>query len=102
MTEKKTKNDRAWEIIFEEQRILDHIDKDGYFRISSTIINEQREARLMTKFDRGVGKLAKNSKTSAIPENLGWELTVSPRIPSSKICESLSAAPSAIAITSTR
>lgn len=54
MTANKSKNDRAWENIFEEEQILDVIARQGFFQISSTRINQQREARLMTKFDHAV------------------------------------------------
>ena len=47
----KTKNDKAWEKIFEKYNIKSEIEKNGYFTITSTQINEFREARLMTKFD---------------------------------------------------
>ena len=50
----RSKNDRAWEIIFKEDKILDEIARQGFFQISSTRINQQREARLMTKFDHAV------------------------------------------------
>ena len=45
------KYDLAWEQIFEKHRILDAIKSKGRVTISSTDINEFREARLMTKFD---------------------------------------------------
>ncbi|MEL6930864.1 MAG: hypothetical protein AAFO95_19870 [Cyanobacteria bacterium J06600_6] len=51
MSANKSKNDKAWEIIFKEEQILDVIARQGFFEISSTRINQQREARLMTKFD---------------------------------------------------
>ena len=51
MSASKSKNDKAWETIFEEEQILDVIARQGFFEISSTRINQQREARLMTKFD---------------------------------------------------
>ena len=51
MTVKKPKNDIAWEILFQEESILENIERDGYFFISSERINQEREARLMTKFD---------------------------------------------------
>ena len=51
MSASKSKNDKAWETIFEEEHILDVIARQGFFEISSTRINQQREARLMTKFD---------------------------------------------------
>ncbi|MGB3692050.1 MAG: hypothetical protein WBG70_16685 [Spirulinaceae cyanobacterium] len=54
MAAKKSKNDQAWEILFEEENILKKIEQEDFFYISSTRINEQREARLMTKFDHVV------------------------------------------------
>lgn len=47
----KTKNDVAWEQLFEKHHILKTIDDRGQARIASSAINEFREARLMTKFD---------------------------------------------------
>lgn len=47
----KSRNDEAWELIFEKYKILDRISSEGYMEISATMINEFREARLMTKFD---------------------------------------------------
>ena len=47
----KTKNDIAWEKLFEKYKIIENIDKEGQFLINSIEINEFREARLMTKFD---------------------------------------------------
>lgn len=49
-----SKNDVAWEALFERHRILDHVNADGVFQISATAINELREARLMTKFDHHI------------------------------------------------
>lgn len=46
-----TKNDRAWEKLFDKYKILDSIEQKGYFEITASQINEFREARLMTKFD---------------------------------------------------
>ncbi|PYS20550.1 MAG: hypothetical protein DMF72_20800 [Acidobacteria bacterium] len=50
----KSKNDVAWESLFETHRILDHIDAKGVYEISATSINTLREARLMTKFDHRI------------------------------------------------
>ena len=47
----ESKNDAAWEKLFEKHRILDQLENSDYFLISSNDINEFREARLMTKFD---------------------------------------------------
>ena len=47
----KTKNDIAWEALFEKYSILKKINEIGYFEIESNSINEFRESRLMAKFD---------------------------------------------------
>lgn len=47
----KSKNDEAWESIFEKYHILDKLANNAYVSISSADINKFREARLMTKFD---------------------------------------------------
>jgi hypothetical protein len=49
-----SKNDVAWETLFENHRILDHIEADDVYQISAGTINELREARLMTKFDHRI------------------------------------------------
>jgi len=46
-----TKNDAAWEHLFDQYRILEQIEQRGFYEISSQVINRLREARLMTKFD---------------------------------------------------
>lgn len=50
----QSKNDAAWEALFETHHILDRIEDRGVFEISSTSINKLREARLMTKFDHRI------------------------------------------------
>ncbi|MCT4688092.1 type II restriction enzyme [Vallitalea sp.] len=50
----KTKNDKAWELLFQKYNIVNSVDKNGYVNIKSEQINEFREARLMTKFDKNV------------------------------------------------
>ncbi len=47
-----SKNDNAWEQIFDTYKILDQIKASGYVHINSKDINNFREARLMTKFDQ--------------------------------------------------
>lgn len=47
----ETKNDIAWERLFQKYSILEKIRQEERAVISSTQINEFREARLMTKFD---------------------------------------------------
>src|SRR5690606_19444267 len=46
-----SKNDTAWQQLFHQYGILDAIQKQGVFEITSQAINQVREARLMTKFD---------------------------------------------------
>ncbi len=43
--------DKKWAEIFDDYNVLDVIEKDGLFKISSDEIREYKEARLMTKFD---------------------------------------------------
>ena len=50
----KSKNDIAWESLFEKYQILDSINQDGVYKISAKVINTEREARLMTKFDHHI------------------------------------------------
>jgi hypothetical protein len=50
----RSKNDVAWDALFVEHHILDHINTEGVYQISATTINELREARLMTKFDHRI------------------------------------------------
>ena len=50
----KSKNDIAWESLFETHHILDEINKNGVYKISAKLINTKREARLMTKFDHHI------------------------------------------------
>ncbi|WP_026097365.1 type II restriction enzyme [Baaleninema simplex] len=54
MSVRLSKNDNAWQELFQEENILDRIEKEGCFYISSEKINKKRESRLMTKFDRQV------------------------------------------------
>jgi len=69
----KSKNDLAWEKIFEKHKILDKILKDGHIEITATKINEYREARLMTKFDHKsqLPKLFADNKLSILPTSRG-------------------------------
>jgi hypothetical protein len=47
----QSKNDIAWEKLFQKYHILENISKVGFFEIDSASINEFRESRLMAKFD---------------------------------------------------
>lgn len=69
----KSKNDLAWEKIFEKHKILDKILNDGHIEITAKKINEFREARLMTKFDHKsqLPKLFADNKLSILPTSRG-------------------------------
>lgn len=40
----RPKNDKAWERLFDKHNILEHIERNGQFIISSAQINEVRKA----------------------------------------------------------
>ena len=46
-----SKNQVAWVSLFEKYDILNQLEADQLFSITSTAINQFRESRLMTKFD---------------------------------------------------
>ena len=49
-----TKNDEAWEKLFERYQILEEVNKNDCFKIQASQINQERESRLMAKFDHVV------------------------------------------------
>ncbi len=49
-----SKNSTKWNIIFQQDNILEEVNKKGFFKISATRIKKEREPRLMTKFDHAV------------------------------------------------
>ena len=69
----KTSNDKAWEKLFHKYAIETQIEKNGYFEISSVMINEFREARLMTKFDytSNLPQLFEKNNLSILPITRG-------------------------------
>lgn len=69
----KSRNDLAWEKIFNKYKVLDKVLKDGHIEISATKINEFREARLMTKFDHKsqLPKLFAEHRLSILPTSRG-------------------------------
>lgn len=69
----KTKNDYAWEDLFEEHAILDEVNRNGQFIVSSRDINKYREARLMTKFDHraNLPRLFRDNQLSILPLTRG-------------------------------
>lgn len=69
----QSKNDVAWEKLFEKYHILDKLESLDCFLISSNDINEFREARLMTKFDHRsqLPKIFKSNQLSILPVSRG-------------------------------
>jgi hypothetical protein len=69
----KSKNDSAWEQIFDKYQIINSLRVSEYFLISANDINKFREARLMTKFDHKsqLPKLFADNKLSILPVSRG-------------------------------
>lgn len=65
----QTKNDKAWEILFERHNILANIKKYGLFEIQAKDIKKVREPRLMAKFDHSsqLPRLFKENGLSILP-----------------------------------
>jgi len=70
---KFSKNDKAWEKLFDKYKIVEQIEKNGYFKISATQIKEFREPRLMVKFDHTVNlpKLFSENNLAILPITRG-------------------------------
>ena len=66
-------NDAAWKLLFEKYDILNHIEQDGCFQITSTQIKEFREPRLMAKFDHTINlpELFQKNKLAILPVTRG-------------------------------
>ncbi|MBE5806137.1 MAG: transcriptional regulator [Clostridiales bacterium] len=64
-----TTNKEAWQLLFNKYNILEEINQNGYFKITSKQINEFREARLMTKFDNSANlpELFKDNNLAILP-----------------------------------
>ncbi|MGK7918832.1 MAG: translation elongation factor, partial [Trichodesmium sp.] len=64
-----TKNDVAWQKLFEKYQILEKLNKNGCFKIEASQINQERESRLMAKFDHIVNlpKIFKDNNLSILP-----------------------------------
>lgn len=62
-----------WKNIFDKYDILENIKKDGQCEISAKVINEFREARLMTKFDNAsqLPQIFVDNKLSILPITRG-------------------------------
>ncbi|ERT04625.1 hypothetical protein M595_5418 [Lyngbya aestuarii BL J] len=64
-----TKNDIAWEKIFEQYQVLENISERGSFEIDAGTINQFRESRLMAKFDHHVNlpRIFQQNSLSILP-----------------------------------
>lgn len=69
----KSKNDIAWEKLFNKYKIIKTVSLEGFTTITSSQINEIREARLMTKFDHKsqLPRLFSENKLSILPTSRG-------------------------------
>ncbi|MDM8313095.1 transcriptional regulator, partial [Clostridium cadaveris] len=69
----KSKNDLAWEQLFNKYNIIHEIELNGKYEITAKQINEVREARLMTKFDHKVNlpKIFADNKLAILPITRG-------------------------------
>lgn len=68
-----TKTDKNWRKLFKKYNIIDEIEKNRFFIITSKEINEFREARLMTKFDhkKNLPTLFQENDLSILPITRG-------------------------------
>lgn len=66
-------NQEAWVRLFEQHKIIDVIDRNGYFNITADQIKVVREPRLMTKIDHSaqLPKILKDNKITIIPTARG-------------------------------
>ena len=71
--ESRSKNDLAWEALFQKYNILSHIESSGHFIISAKQIKEFREPRLMAKFDHKINlpQLFKANELAILPISRG-------------------------------
>jgi len=69
----KTKNDVEWEKIFDDFNVLEKVEKNGIFEITSDDIKRYREPRLMTKFDHRINlpSIFCTNKLSILPNSRG-------------------------------
>lgn len=70
---KVSKNDDAWNRLFDDLEILTALDTHQHFTISSKQINHYREARLMTKFDHAshLPQIFQQNNLSILPISRG-------------------------------
>ena len=69
----ESKNDSAWQLLFDKYSILDWVEKQGFYKISASQIKEFREPRLMAKFDHTINlpKLFKQNNLAILPVTRG-------------------------------
>ncbi|MBQ9959141.1 MAG: transcriptional regulator [Oscillospiraceae bacterium] len=69
----RTLNDIAWENLFARYNILHQVEANGHFQISAHQIKEEREPRLMAKFDHTVNlpKIFSQNKLAILPVTRG-------------------------------
>lgn len=62
-----------WETLFERYSILKKVEENGFFEISAKMINEEKEARLMTKFDHenSLPEVFKENSLAILPNTRG-------------------------------
>ena len=72
----KTKNDTAWEKLFDTYSINEAIGENGFYEITAGLINPLRESRLMTKFDHksNLPEIFKKNDLSILPTKRGTYL----------------------------
>ncbi len=69
-----SKNNEAWNLLFDKFNIIENIDKNGYFEITADDIKTSgREPRLMTKFDssENLPDMFKNNELAILPIKRG-------------------------------
>ena len=69
-----SKNNEAWNLLFDKFNIIENINKNGYFEITADDIKTSgREPRLMTKFDssENLPDMFKNNKLAILPIKRG-------------------------------
>lgn len=69
-----SKNNEAWNLLFDKYNIIENINKNGYFEITADDIKTSgREPRLMTKFDssENLPDIFKNNELAILPIKRG-------------------------------
>lgn len=68
-----TRNDIAWNTLFERFNILDEVHRQGRYVISANDIKQEREPRLMSKFDHSINlpKIFRDNSLAILPISRG-------------------------------